>query len=47
MPSPRAILFRLHWALGLTAGLILAVMGATGALLSYEEASPIGRTMIA
>ncbi|WP_342163876.1 PepSY-associated TM helix domain-containing protein [Methylobacterium sp. SD21] len=38
MPSPRAILFRLHWALGLTAGLILAVMGATGALLSYEEA---------
>ncbi len=38
MPSPRAILFRLHWALGLTAGLILAVMGATGALLSYEDA---------
>jgi sulfite reductase (NADPH) flavoprotein alpha-component len=38
MPSPRAILFRLHWALGLTAGLVLAVMGATGALLSYEEA---------
>ena len=38
MPSPRAILFRLHWLLGLTAGLILAVMGATGALLSYEEA---------
>ncbi|MCJ2015090.1 PepSY-associated TM helix domain-containing protein [Methylobacterium sp. J-076] len=38
MPSPRAILFRLHWALGLTAGLVLAVMGLTGALLSYEEA---------
>ncbi|WP_449411458.1 PepSY-associated TM helix domain-containing protein [Methylobacterium komagatae] len=38
MPSPRAILFRLHWALGLTAGLVLAVMGATGALLSYQEA---------
>lgn len=38
MPSPRAVLFRLHWALGLTAGLVLAVMGATGALLSYEEA---------
>lgn len=38
MPSPRAILFRLHWVLGLTAGLVLAVMGATGALLSYEEA---------
>ncbi|MDP4023701.1 PepSY-associated TM helix domain-containing protein [Methylobacterium sp. NEAU 140] len=38
MPGFRAILFRLHWALGLTAGLVLAVVGATGALLSYEEA---------
>jgi len=38
MPPARAIVFRLHWALGLTAGLILAVMGVTGALLSYEEA---------
>lgn len=38
MPSPRSILFRLHWALGLTAGAVLAVMGLTGALLSYEEA---------
>ena len=38
MPSPRAILFRLHWALGLTAGFVLAVVGLTGALLSYEEA---------
>lgn len=38
MPSPRSILFRLHWALGLTLGMVLAVMGATGALLSYEEA---------
>ena len=34
----RPILFRLHWALGLTAGFVLALMGATGALLSYEEA---------
>ncbi len=38
MPSLRMILFRLHWALGLTAGLVLAVMGITGALLSYEDA---------
>lgn len=38
MPSPRSILFRLHWALGLTVGMVLAVMGVTGALLSYEEA---------
>ncbi len=38
LPSLRSILFRLHWALGLTAGLVLAVMGLTGALLSYEDA---------
>lgn len=37
LPSFRRILFRLHWALGLTAGLVLALMGATGALMSYEE----------
>ncbi len=34
----RTILFRAHWALGLTAGLVLALMGVTGALMSYEEA---------
>ncbi|KQP31976.1 PepSY-associated TM helix domain-containing protein [Methylobacterium sp. Leaf100] len=34
----RTILFRLHWALGLTAGLVLVVLGVTGALMSYEEA---------
>lgn len=34
----RKILFRLHWALGLTAGMVLALMGVTGALMSYEEA---------
>ncbi|MDV2987351.1 UNVERIFIED_CONTAM: PepSY-associated TM helix domain-containing protein [Methylobacteriaceae bacterium AG10] len=42
MPSAfspaRTLLFRLHWALGLTAGLVLALMGVTGALMSYEEA---------
>lgn len=42
MPSAfspvRTVLFRLHWALGLTAGLVLALVGATGALMSYEEA---------
>jgi uncharacterized iron-regulated membrane protein len=36
--TPRTVLFRLHWALGLTAGFVLALMGATGALMSYEEA---------
>ncbi|MBP1178331.1 sulfite reductase (NADPH) flavoprotein alpha-component [Methylobacterium sp. PvR107] len=38
IPALRTVLFRLHWALGLTAGLVLAVMGLTGALMSYEEA---------
>lgn len=38
IPSLRTLLFRLHWALGLTAGLVLALMGLTGALMSYEEA---------
>lgn len=38
LPSLRTLLFRLHWALGLTAGLVLALMGVTGALMSYEEA---------
>lgn len=34
----RTVLFRLHWALGLTAGLVLALVGVTGAMMSYEEA---------
>lgn len=38
LPSLRTLLFRLHWALGLSAGLVLALMGLTGALMSYEEA---------
>lgn len=33
----RKILFQLHWFLGLTAGLVLGVVGVTGALLSYEQ----------
>jgi uncharacterized iron-regulated membrane protein len=38
IPALRTVLFRLHWALGLTAGFVLALMGLTGALMSYEEA---------
>ena len=34
--STRNILFQLHWFLGITAGLVLAVMGVTGALISFE-----------
>jgi len=30
-------LFQLHWLLGITAGLVLAVMGVTGATLSFED----------
>ncbi|WP_235531606.1 PepSY domain-containing protein [Sphingomonas sp. Leaf67] len=32
----RTVLFQLHWFLGITAGLVLAVMGVTGASLSFE-----------
>lgn len=38
----RNVLFQLHWFFGISAGLILAIMGVTGALYSYEE--PILRT---
>jgi len=33
----KQILFQVHWFFGVTAGLVLAVMGITGALYSYEE----------
>lgn len=32
----RSALFQIHWFLGVTAGLVLAVMGVTGATLSFE-----------
>lgn len=32
----KKIIFQLHWLLGITAGLVLAVMGVTGALYSYQ-----------
>lgn len=31
------VLFQLHWFFGITAGLILAIMGVTGAIYSYED----------
>ncbi|MFT4021139.1 MAG: PepSY domain-containing protein, partial [Acinetobacter sp.] len=31
------ILFQLHWFFGITAGLILSIMGVTGALYSYDQ----------
>ena len=33
----RRILFQIHWALGITAGLVLMVMGVTGAMMSFED----------
>ncbi|KMO12138.1 PepSY-associated TM helix domain-containing protein [Methylobacterium platani] len=38
MPPVRNVLFQFHWLLGLTAGLVLMVIGATGGLLSLEDA---------
>ncbi|VXD02060.1 sulfite reductase flavoprotein subunit alpha [Sphingomonas sp. 8AM] len=32
----RSVLFQIHWFLGITAGVVLAVMGVTGALMSFE-----------
>ncbi|WP_111860801.1 PepSY domain-containing protein [Acinetobacter sp. CFCC 10889] len=33
----KKILFQLHWFFGITAGLILSLMGVTGAIYSYEQ----------
>ncbi|WP_343612774.1 sulfite reductase flavoprotein subunit alpha [Novosphingobium sp.] len=33
----RSVLFQIHWFLGITAGLVLAVMGVTGATISFEN----------
>jgi sulfite reductase (NADPH) flavoprotein alpha-component len=33
----RQILFQIHWFLGITAGLVLAMMGVTGAMMSFEH----------
>jgi sulfite reductase (NADPH) flavoprotein alpha-component len=33
----RKLIFQTHWLLGITAGFVLAIMGVTGALLSFEE----------
>lgn len=30
-------LFQIHWFLGITAGLILSLMGVTGAIYSYDQ----------
>ena len=34
--TTRRILFRVHWAAGLVAGVILAIVGVTGAMLGFE-----------
>lgn len=35
--SPRKVLFQVHWIVGITAGIVLALVGATGGLLSFEQ----------
>ena len=34
----RNLWFQLHWLIGITAGMVLAVVGVTGGLLSFEQA---------
>jgi sulfite reductase (NADPH) flavoprotein alpha-component len=36
-PVTKRILFQIHWFLGITAGLVLALMGVTGATMSFEH----------
>ena len=38
-PYLKSVFFRLHWISGITAGLVLAVVGVTGALLGFEAES--------
>ncbi|WP_420144767.1 PepSY domain-containing protein [Sphingobium sp.] len=33
----KTVLFQVHWFLGITAGLVLALMGVTGATMSFED----------
>ena len=33
----RKLWFQFHWLLGISAGVVLAVIGTTGAMLSFEE----------
>jgi sulfite reductase (NADPH) flavoprotein alpha-component len=35
--TPRKALFQLHWIIGITVGIVLGIVGATGALLSFEQ----------
>jgi sulfite reductase (NADPH) flavoprotein alpha-component len=35
--SLRAVIFRLHWLLGISLGLVLALMGITGAMMGFED----------
>ncbi len=35
--TTRRVLFQIHWFLGITAGLVLALMGVTGTIMSFED----------
>ncbi|HBX54249.1 MAG TPA: hypothetical protein DEH10_02405, partial [Pseudomonas sp.] len=36
-PVLKKILFQLHWLFGISAGLVLALMGVTGAAYSFQD----------
>jgi sulfite reductase (NADPH) flavoprotein alpha-component len=36
-PSLRWLIFQLHWMLGITIGIVLAIMGVTGATMAFED----------
>jgi sulfite reductase (NADPH) flavoprotein alpha-component len=36
--TARNAIFQLHWCFGITAGLVLAIVGVTGGMLSFEDA---------
>jgi len=37
LPSWKTVWFQIHWFLGITAGMVLMVVGFTGGLLSYQD----------
>ena len=37
LPSLKTALFQTHWFLGITAGMVLMVVGVTGGLLSFQD----------
>jgi uncharacterized iron-regulated membrane protein len=45
-PVLKKILFQLHWLLGISAGLVLALMGVTGAAYSFQNEADSASTYL-